>query len=464
MPSSLAAWASRLRRPPLFAVAGRPETLIRPLKSYQWAIDSIIAVVVFGLFIVAGFLDSRIWPGIVFNLLVCAALVIRRWSPAIALGTVWIAALFVVITNAGLQPAGLVIGAVIYAGCCYGTFLVQIASGLSTIVGAALLWLYVVVVYPFPNSSGASMSERLAVATMISVMVAAYLACCWLAGFAVIALKQASAERRESEAARREQERMAHDVVIEQERNRIARDMHDVVAHSLAVVVAQANGARFAMRTDPSVAEEALGTIGRVASSALGDVRGLLHQLRHSQGEGPQPMLDDVPRLIDDMRLAGLTIDYRAHGPMEAPATVQHAAFRIVQESLTNALRHGDVGNPVIVDVDTRSGALVLIVRNVVGDPRTGPIPGRGHGLVGIRERAALVGGSADIFRGDDVFTVRATLPIAQAGQGSVAHPSGRDVPRQTSTLPPAHHAGTQEPVAPATPHDVNSLEGPQHP
>ncbi|WP_316313707.1 sensor histidine kinase, partial [Clavibacter michiganensis] len=140
--------------------------------------------------------------------------------------------------------------------------------------------------------------------------------------------------------------RALQDVVVEQERNRIARDMHDVVAHSLAVVIAQADGARYARLVDPEAADEALRTISTTARQALGDVRILLAQLRHSEDDAPQPELKELSDLIDQMRSTGLTIEFVETGqPGEFGTGQQLAVYRIVQEALTNVLRHGDVGH-----------------------------------------------------------------------------------------------------------------------
>ena len=140
------------------------------------------------------------------------------------------------------------------------------------------------------------------------------------------------------------QRRAEDDKVAEQERVRIARDMHDVVAHSLAVVIAQADGARYASASDPAAATAALGTISSTARSALADVRLLLTQLRHSQGDGPQPTLADLEELYAHVRAAGveLRVDVDPAPQRRPPAAVQLAVYRILQEALTNAMRHGD--------------------------------------------------------------------------------------------------------------------------
>src|SRR5690606_2831270 len=180
------------------------------------------------------------------------------------------------------------------------------------------------------------------------------------------------------------------ETAAEQERVRIARDMHDVVAHSLAVVIAQADGARYAAASDPGVTAQALGTISSTARSALADVRLLLTQLRHAQGEGPQPTLTDLEELYAHVRAAGvdLRVDVDPAPRADPPAAVQLAVYRILQEALTNALRHGDEG-PVQVRQQWLPDRLDVEVRNAVAADAT---PGAGHGVIGMRERAQLVG------------------------------------------------------------------------
>ena len=153
-------------------------------------------------------------------------------------------------------------------------------------------------------------------------------------------------------ANRAAQKRAEAEAAAEQERVRIARDMHDVVAHSLAVVIAQADGARYAAASaDPAAAAEALGTISTTARAALADVRLLLTQLRHSQSAGPAAAaFADLEELYAQVRSAGveLRVDVDPAPAAEPSAAVQLAVYRILQEALTNAIRHGD-GGPVSV-------------------------------------------------------------------------------------------------------------------
>jgi signal transduction histidine kinase len=200
--------------------------------------------------------------------------------------------------------------------------------------------------------------------------------------------------------------------------------MHDVVAHSLAVVVAQADGARYAAVSDPSVASNALGTISTTARAALADVRLLLTQLRRSQAEGPQPTLADLEQLYAQLRTAGVELRVDVDpAPRRTPsASIQLAVYRILQEALTNALQHGGAG-PVDVRLAWHSDRVDLEVRNALRAGATATQPQerethaagertRGHGVIGMRERAQLVGGRLDAVAQDGTFVVRTALPI----------------------------------------------------
>ena len=234
---------------------------------------------------------------------------------------------------------------------------------------------------------------------------------CWALGLLARSLRTTQQSRAAQAAAEETRLEAQRDVAIEQERNRIARDMHDVVAHSLAVVIAQADGARYAMRTDPASADDALITISTTAREALSDVRILLGQLRYSQGQAPQRALADLDRLFDQMRSSGLVVSRSDTGTREPLGTTQQlAVYRIVQESLTNALRHGDTTQEVEVAFPWVNGFLDLTVSSALktSPPDAGK---RGHGIDGMRERAVLAGGSLSVEEKNGRFVVSASIP-----------------------------------------------------
>jgi Signal transduction histidine kinase len=206
------------------------------------------------------------------------------------------------------------------------------------------------------------------------------------------------------------------EVTLEQERNRVARDVHDIVAHSLAVVIAQADGARYSAKSIPAPVVEALENISATARGALTDVRVLLGELRHNQEAGPQPGMDDLDGLVRGFRESGLDIEWHSYGSAaELSDASALAVYRIVQEALTNALRHGDRTKPVDLVFDWGTSSLAVIITNALIEGDAAPAKSGGHGIPGMRERAALAGGELEASDGTNGrFRVRATIPFTR--------------------------------------------------
>lgn len=200
----------------------------------------------------------------------------------------------------------------------------------------------------------------------------------------VAAEATAFAERRAREEA---------DGALAAERSRIARELHDALGHGLSVVLLQLRGARRMLDREPEVARTALDEAERAASAALLEVRLLMDVLRYPSGEPvPQPGLSSIPGLVDGVRRTGASVELRMGSrPPEIPAALEVSCYRVVQEGLTNALRHAP-GSDVEVEILFPPGAVVLTVRNDAGGVPSGG--GSRRGLTGLRERAALFGGS----------------------------------------------------------------------
>ncbi|MCX4992503.1 MULTISPECIES: sensor histidine kinase [unclassified Streptomyces] len=193
------------------------------------------------------------------------------------------------------------------------------------------------------------------------------------------------------------------------ERNRIARELHDSIGHALTVAVVQAGAARAA--ADPAFTERALAAIEDTGRAALEDLERVLGVLREAERPASsRPTLTDADRLLESARTSGAKVDAEVAGPLETvPGPVSREGYRILQESLTNVLRHaGSV--PVRVRIEVGDGTLALEVRNPLPAGITGP--GRGSGLRGIRERAALLGGRARTGPHEGDWQVRAELPL----------------------------------------------------
>jgi signal transduction histidine kinase len=202
-----------------------------------------------------------------------------------------------------------------------------------------------------------------------------------------------------------------------EERTRIARDLHDSAAHAINVILVQAGAARLLQQRDPEAARAALTTIEEVARETIGEIDRLVTGLRDDTGETPSVVepptgLAALETLAERYRAAGLEIDVRIQGhPRPLPRGLDQAAYRILQESLTNAARHGDGDAEVSVNYGARE--LELAIANTVAAPAPDAMKAGGHGILGMRERTSLLGGTLDAGRAGDGFRVRARLPYA---------------------------------------------------
>lgn len=341
---------------------------------------------------------------VVAGLLMFGGVAIGRLAPGLALVAAWAGAIVQMSASFGPLPIDLAILLVLYATAAWGSRVVLWWGFGSALFGGLVAAVYMVAVTGV--ASGASGWDQLTTGTLLLAVSVLALGFAWVCGL----LWRVVLRARRTRSAQLQAESLAAE---EQERVRIARDMHDIVAHSLAVVIAQADGARYAAAAKPEMATEALGTIAQTARGALSDVRLLLTQLRHRQGDGPQPTLADLEALFAQVRQAGIepriTVDPTPPG--EPPGAIQLAVYRILQEALTNAIRHGD--GAVDVHLAWLPERVDIQVRNTVGREQTQS--GGGHGLIGMRERAQLVGGSLQAERQGAQFVVRASLPIGEA-------------------------------------------------
>jgi signal transduction histidine kinase len=203
-----------------------------------------------------------------------------------------------------------------------------------------------------------------------------------------------------------------------EERTRIARDLHDSAAHAINVILVQAGAARLHQRRDPDAVATALATIEDVARETIGEIDQLIRGLRahESVGEGVEPPigLAALDGLAERHRASGNQVEIRLHGQVRPLAPgLNQAAYRILQESLTNAARHGS--GPAEVDVTYGNDQLELTVSNPMPADANGHATQGGHGVLGMRERAALLGGTVEAYGGDGRFLVHARLPYLTA-------------------------------------------------
>ncbi|GAA3690527.1 sensor histidine kinase [Nonomuraea antimicrobica] len=199
-----------------------------------------------------------------------------------------------------------------------------------------------------------------------------------------------------------------------EERLRVSHEVHDVIAHTLAVVGVQLNVAADALQEDPDAAAAALRLAKEVRNRAMADLRSLIAVLRDgSDGTGPQPDLSSLGTLIADARAAGLEVTFEEHGdPAALPAIPAIAVYRVVQESLANTLKHAEATRAEVrIGYEPRSVS-VEITDNGRGAPAGAEIT-EGHGLAGMRERVSALGGALTAGPVPEGFAVRADLPVA---------------------------------------------------
>jgi signal transduction histidine kinase len=276
---------------------------------------------------------------------------------------------------------------------------VEARIGLALVVGGAAI-----VVYNSP--------ER-AVGALVFIPVLFALG--WLVGFALRErAEQTEAAEERARRAEREREAAAR-VAVAEERGRIARELHDVVAHAVSVMVLQVGAVRHRMPETESEDRDALKNVEDAGRTALTEMRRLLNAMRHDGDElelVPHPGLDDLDALVNDVRAAGLAVRLHRHGePVALPPGLDLSAYRILQEGLTNALKHAHA-TQARVDVRYETADLRLEVSD---NGRGGPSSqaGLGHGLVGIRERVKIYGGEMTAGPSSSGgFVLRVQLPL----------------------------------------------------
>jgi signal transduction histidine kinase len=347
--------------------------------------------------------------GIALILLQTLPLAVRRWHPMSVLAVVVAATLGTVAAeipgrfNGG---AGVVLLVALYSVAAYCPRRQAAWAGIVT--GAVLAWPVV--------RDGGGRGGGVPVLLQVVLDVAGSLllpALGWVWGAYVSELRGRAAR------SRREQELETGRAVAE-EQARVGRELHDVIAHTLSVIVIQAGAALDVFETSPQAARQALGSIGSAGRQALAELRRVLQAVRPQPGQeedgwAPQPGLSGLGELLAQVRAAGLTVTARIDGaPADLPAGLDLAAYRIVQEALTNTLKHARA-DTAEVNLRYSPAGLFLEVTDdgqaaVPAGPR-GPAPGRG--LIGIRERAALHGGTCDAGpRPGGGFAVRVSLPL----------------------------------------------------
>lgn len=347
------------------------------------------------------------------GLLQCAPLWWRRRFPVAVYAAVAAAsALQVLLVDMPLFSQ-LAYPVAVYAAARHATAVsgaVALGVGLVASVTAAWDW-----TSPYVDPADYPLEQVVSYATTIGVIVVA----AWALGtLGRTRAAYVDALRAHAEQVARDAEQRA-ELAASDERARIAREMHDVVAHGLSVMVVQADGARYAAAKDPDVATAALGTIATTGRESLGEMRRLLGLLRSEEtGTRPQPGLDDLAGLVEQARADGLPLRVHLPDPLPTvPTGTGLVVYRVLQEALTNVRRHAGPVREVEVVVDEEPGGLVVRVTDdgrgaAAGSAGSGR-PGGGLGLVGMRERVRAAGGTLVTGpRGGGGFEVVARVPV----------------------------------------------------
>jgi signal transduction histidine kinase len=373
------------------------DRLVRLVRTY--AFDAIVVVLAVGAQIEFWRLEDRPAALIPLGLTVTLPLLARRRIPFAAPMLCLASMNGIVLVAGGLAEDSV---SLFFGGMAVAWAVGRFNRLRIALVGLLALWATLVdVTYHFESSA---VGDYIWVLTFFSVA--------WLAGAALYRREQQARELTER-AHRLEAER---DTLIGEERRRIARELHDVVAHSVSVMTVQAGGVRRLLRNDQEREREALLAIEGTGREALREMRRLLGMLREtdeSPALAPQPGVDGIDALVEQIREAGLAVEYHVSGEaVPLPPGIDVSAYRIVQEALTNALKHGGRAHAEVT-VRYAGDRLELEILN---DGAANPNGAKsGHGLVGMQERVALYGGELEAGpRREGGYAVRAQLPVKE--------------------------------------------------
>ncbi len=348
--------------------------------------------------------ETGVWFGVAALAIMVLPLVARRRFPFGAPAAYWVLAAAVSFVDGHLIPF---VNSVYALGMTTAFLLGNVRNARRARIGlAVVLSAAVIIVYNLPGHTGSQL-----------LFVPLVFGCSWLAGFTVRE-RAAQAEAAEVRAAQAERERdAAARIAVAEERARIARELHDIVAHAVSVMVLQVGAVRHGLPAELDGDRDALRGVEQVGRTALTEMRRLLAAMRLDGDEAelmPQPGLDNLRSLVDEIGRAGLPVALHVGGqPVPLPRAVDLSAYRIAQEGLTNALKHARATKAELA-LDYRPGELQIDVRDDgVGSAET---DGHGHGLLGIRERVKIYGGEMTAGpAADGGFVLTARLPIGAA-------------------------------------------------
>ena len=341
-------------------------------------------------------------PALVLAVISGGALVLRRTAPLTVLAMTLVAT--VAIVALGDDPSGATVLIALYTTAALCELRVSVAALAATAATAATL-----------SALTVDAPGREASATSGAIIAAGLSVGIWALGAYAQTRRRYVRELRErAAAAEREREQLAR-IAVHEERASIARELHDIVAHSVSVMLVGVRGARDVLRSAPERAEETLARVERSGEQSLAELRRILALLREPEQTAeahPQPSLAELNELVASYREAGLPVRLELIGePPPLPGGVELSVYRIVQEALTNTLKHADPSN-VTVTLAFRDARLELEVVDD-GTPTTPGSATTGQGIIGMRERIALLGGELQTGpREGGGFRVAAQLPL----------------------------------------------------
>jgi signal transduction histidine kinase len=379
----------------------------------RWVVDGLLALVLVGLGMISVFSQDltdgmREPPGFAHLtiVLVCAPVAIRRWRPLLAL-VVGCAAIFVHVGSD--WPEGMLPMVVMLLAYSVGAW----EAPRPSVAGLAVIYLTLLVLGMIDTAG----LDALGVAGNMAFFTVA-----WTIGVAMRARRETTEARVRAAEEQANLERQSAARAVAEERLRIAQELHDVVAHSMSVIAVQAGVGAHVLDDRPEQARAALEAISATSRGTLAEMRRLLGVLRDGEGErdtAPAPGLGDLPSLVDDVRAAGVPVTLTVTGaPNGSHAAVELSAYRVVQEALTNVIKHAGAPTRVAVDVRHEPGSLVIdVVDDGRGAAGVNGMEGSGHGLLGMRERVEVWGGElvAGPARGGG-YRVHVVLPYGEAG------------------------------------------------
>lgn len=350
-----------------------------------------------GVLVFAAMPDANATGLLVVTLAISAALLYRRRAPMTVIILVFIfecLALVIAGSQGGLGGVGMVIALYTVATSYSAKRTIPLA------ILAGSFQTVLMVLMGFPDMEGMEFDPQAGIDEMIFTRVIIVVSGSFVIGF-YIAAAAVGMNVRNSRIHEAELNHWASQVsrlAQVQERNRIAREMHDVVAHSLSVMIALSEGARVVAKRDQARADEVLNELSGTGRAALADMRRMLGVLRQEESGdlAPQPTGGNVEQLLEGFRTAGLPVSFTHTGePLPEDTTFQLTVFRIIQESLTNSLRYARNVSDVQVRLERRRDELRMEIMDN-GDATRVPSIGSGRGLRGMRERAALFDGTVD--------------------------------------------------------------------